>query len=341
MSVTIRQIAEAAQVSRGTVDKVLNHRQGVSGPVRERIRQVAEDLGYKPNAAGKSLAFQKKPLRIGFLLLNAHDPFYQDLRAGVERAAEELAGFGVEVDCRIMEHATVAEQVAGIRALAREPLAGLALSPLDDPAVTGELNRLVEERGLRIVTSNSDLNTVNRICFVGQDLKRSGRVAGELVGQLLPAGGTVLALSGLSRLKAHLERLVGFREVLAETHPGLRIIRTVHDVTDSEMSYREVLAFMDANPAPDAIFLTGAGVAGVGRALLERGRPDIRFVCYDSLPETLDLLRRRIVNFTITQDPFMQGYLPVKLLFDCLFNGTLPESNRIHTPIGILTAENA
>ena len=160
------------------------------------------------------------------------------------------------------------------------------------------------------------------------------------VGQLLPAGGTVLALSGHSRLKAHLERLEGFREVLAESHPAVRVIRTVHDLADNGMSYREVLACLDTLPAPDAIYLTGLGSAGVGRALVERGRTDIRFVCYDSIPETLDLLRRRIVNFSITQDPFMQGYLPVKLLFDHLFNGTLPEASRIHTRITILTAEN-
>jgi len=339
MPVTIRQIAQAADVSRGTVDKVLNHRPGVSAPVRERIRQLAEALGYKPNAAGKSLAFQKNPVRIGFLLLNAHDPFYQEIQAGVEKAAEELAGFGVEVDCRIMQRVSVAEQLACIRDLAKAPLAGLALSPLDDPAVSGELN-LLAGRGLRIVTSNSDLASVDRLCFVGQDLKRSGRVAGELMGQLLPGGGRVLALSGHSRLKAHLERLEGFREVLAERYPSVRVIRTVPDIADNEMSYRELSAFLDGNPAPEAIYLTGLGTAGVGRALAERGLRGIRIVCYDRIPETLELLRKRIINFTITQDPFMQGYLPVKLLFDHLFNGTLPEASRIHTRISILTAEN-
>ena len=124
MSVTIRQIAEAAKVSRGTVDKVLNNRPGVSVEVREQILQLANELGYKPNAAGKSLAFQKKPLRIGFLLPTAHDPFYLDVQAGIARAADELAGFGVEVVCRTMEHITVADQLACIRAMAQSSLAG-------------------------------------------------------------------------------------------------------------------------------------------------------------------------------------------------------------------------
>lgn len=339
MSITIRQIAEAASVSRGTVDKVLNNRPGVSSTVRERIQQLAAELGYKPNAAGKSLAFQKKRVRIGFLLPNAHDPFYQDVQAGIARAADELAGFGIEVDCQVMAHISVAEQLACIRDMTQSPLAGLVLSPLDDPAVSEELNRLYA-RGLQIVTSNSDLASVKRMCFVGQDLKRSGRVAGELIGQMLPAGGDVLVLSGLCRFKAHVERLEGFNAVLAETYPAVRISRTIQDITDNDMSYREVSAFLADNPALAAIYLTGLGTAGVGRALLERKRTDIRFVCYDRIPETVALLKKRIVNFTITQDPFMQGYLPVKILFDYLFNGAPPEASHIRTRIEILTAEN-
>lgn len=340
MSITIRKIAEAANVSRGTVDKVLNNRPGVSASVRERIQQLAAELGYKPNAAGKSLAFQKNPVRIGFLLTNAQDPFYQDVQAGIERAAEELAGFGVEVDSRFMTQITVEEQIARIRELAQTPLAGLVLAPLDDPAVRDELNRLVTQRGVRIVTTNSDLASVDRLCFVGQDLLRSGRVAGELVGQLLPSGGRVLVLSGVHQVCAHQERLDGFMAVLNESYPSVCVAEAIHDVTDNEMSYRAVSAYMDSHPAPDAIFITGHGTAGVGQALIERGREDIRFVCYDRIPETLDLLRRRVVNFTITQDPFTQGYQPIKILFDALFNGVLPADRYIRTRIEVVTAES-
>lgn len=340
MSITIRKIAEAAHVSRGTVDKVLNNRPGVSAPVRERIQRLASELGYKPNAAGKSLAFQKNPVRIGFLLTDAHDPFYRDVQAGIERAASELAGLGVDVDCRYMAETSVAEQIAGIRALAQTPLAGLALAPLDDGQVRDELQRLIGQRGVRVVTSNSDLDTIDRLCFVGQDLLRSGRVAGELIGQMLPAGGRVLVLTGQHQVRAHQQRLQGFMTVLRATYPAVQVAEVMHDLTDNAMTYAAVCAFLDRHPAPDAILLTGHGTAGVGQALSERRREDIRFVCYDRIPETLDLLRRRIVNFTITQDPHSQGYLPVKILFDALFNGSLPEQRHIRTRIEVVTAES-
>ena len=56
MAVTLKQIAEIAGVSRGTVDRALHDRGRVSPEVAERVRRIAEELGYHPNAVGQALA---------------------------------------------------------------------------------------------------------------------------------------------------------------------------------------------------------------------------------------------------------------------------------------------
>ena len=53
---TIRQIAQLAGVSRGTVDRVLNNRAGVNPETAARVRRIAEEVGYQPNIAGQQLA---------------------------------------------------------------------------------------------------------------------------------------------------------------------------------------------------------------------------------------------------------------------------------------------
>ena len=55
MRVTIRQIAEESGVSRGTVDRVLNNRGKVRPEVEERVRKVAQELGYKPNFHARAM----------------------------------------------------------------------------------------------------------------------------------------------------------------------------------------------------------------------------------------------------------------------------------------------
>ena len=55
MGVTLQQIAEAAGVSRGTVDRALNDRGRIKPEVAEKIKKIAEEMGYRPNRAGRAL----------------------------------------------------------------------------------------------------------------------------------------------------------------------------------------------------------------------------------------------------------------------------------------------
>ena len=68
MGVTINDIAKKANVSRGTVDKILHNRPGVSDEIRANVMRIASELGYKPNVVGKALSHQKKPHKIGDIL---------------------------------------------------------------------------------------------------------------------------------------------------------------------------------------------------------------------------------------------------------------------------------
>ena len=68
MAVTLQQIAQAAGVSRGTVDRALNHRGRIDPQVAEKIKQIAKEAGYQPNRAGRALAMSKKSVKIGVLV---------------------------------------------------------------------------------------------------------------------------------------------------------------------------------------------------------------------------------------------------------------------------------
>ena len=68
MAVTLQQIAEAAGVSRGTVDRALNNRGRIRPEVEERIKRIAREMGYQPSRAGRALAMAKRKIRIGVIL---------------------------------------------------------------------------------------------------------------------------------------------------------------------------------------------------------------------------------------------------------------------------------
>ncbi len=72
---TIKEIADLAGVSRGTVDRVINNRGDVNRETAEKIRAIIKQLGYKPNPAGMALAAQKKKYLIGIILFSRKNPF--------------------------------------------------------------------------------------------------------------------------------------------------------------------------------------------------------------------------------------------------------------------------
>lgn len=93
MKLTINQIAELAQVSKGTVSKVLNGHKGISLATRERILKLIKQLDYHPDASARALALQKTGV-IGFLIpheaansLNGH--FWTAVLSGISQQATQ------------------------------------------------------------------------------------------------------------------------------------------------------------------------------------------------------------------------------------------------------------
>ena len=101
---TIKEIASLAGVSRGTVDRVLNHRGAVNPQTEAKILEIVRALDYKPNKAGIVLAAQKKNLRLGVVLLGIGNPFYDDVLSGVHDKAAELEGYNCSVLIRQTEY---------------------------------------------------------------------------------------------------------------------------------------------------------------------------------------------------------------------------------------------
>ena len=112
MRVTIRQIAEESGVSRGTVDRVLNNRGKVRPEVEERVRKVAEELGYKPNLLGRALIKMKENIKIGVILQDTGTPYLKTLSDGIKKAKGEVEDFGGTVIVKAVDYGNVEQTLA-------------------------------------------------------------------------------------------------------------------------------------------------------------------------------------------------------------------------------------
>ena len=156
---TIKEIALLAGVSRGTVDRVLNHRGSVNPETAEKINRIARELDYKPNRAGLVLAAQKKRLKLGVILFSPENPFYVDVLSGVNEKAEELAGYNCTVIIKQIPMDLEA-QLQAIDELVAEEVNGIALAPYNDDCIRERINSL-SQQGIPVVTQTLRIPTVS------------------------------------------------------------------------------------------------------------------------------------------------------------------------------------
>ena len=83
MKVTPNQIAAAAGVSRGTVDRALNNRGRVNPEVAKHIIHLAEEMGYHRNLAGRALALSRSDFKIGVIVQSSDTPFMKSVLEGL------------------------------------------------------------------------------------------------------------------------------------------------------------------------------------------------------------------------------------------------------------------
>ena len=114
---TIREIAELAGVSRGTVDRVLNHRGSVNPATAALISEIARKLDYRPNRAGMALSRASHPILIGVVMHSTQTPFMQMVLDACRREAKRLSAFSTKVIFRLSLTLDPVEQVSMIEEL--------------------------------------------------------------------------------------------------------------------------------------------------------------------------------------------------------------------------------
>lgn len=336
---TIKEIAALAGVSRGTVDRVLNHRGSVNPATAEKIEKIAKELDYKPNVAGLVLAAQKKRLKLGVILFSPENPFYIDVLKGVHEKAEELAGYNCTVLIKQISYGVEA-QLKAIDELVAEEVNGITLAPYNDEKIRRRINALYD-RGIPVVTLNTDIENSKRIAYVGSHYNKSGATAAGLLHLMTHGQVNVGIITGSSNILCHTERIAGFTETLLPYRDLIHItdIIEVHD--DEIESYEKTTKLLTEHPEINALYFAAGGVYGGCRSVTALGLQDkIRIVAYDMVPTTKELMKKGTIAAVICQQPKVQGSKPLALLFTYLTTGELPEKEHNYVAVDIRIREN-
>lgn len=303
-SITIQQVAVAAGVSTATVSRVINKSDAVSHELREKVQQVIQTLGYKPNRSARNLR-AAKVRKVGVLFADIKNPFFTSILAGIESSLQKadyvlLLGNSNE-DPRIEQiHLQVFQEegVAGIilAAVGNNNVAYQRLSQAGIPILA--LDRSIE--GIR-----ADTVSINNV-----------EMARKATSYLIELGHPDVAfLGGPDSISTARLRLEGYRGSLRDHN--LVIERVERGNFRQEGGYQAMKRLLSDASIPSAILvannlMTLGALQAIHEASLNIPR-DIALVGFDDMPWATSLQPPLTV---IAQPTFELGAIAVRLLLD-------------------------
>lgn len=303
---TITEIARAAGVSTATVDRTLNNRPGVKARTRNQVLDAAVRLGYLPEHRVATPGPAAGAVTIDFVLPGGTNTFLRLLSEHLLAIADARRG---EAQVRV-HHIDGFDPEALARSLLdlRQDASAIGVLPLDHPLVR-EAIREVVAGGVPVLTIVSDISNVQRLGYVGIDNRAAGRLAGHLLGRFMQSRGREVALfAGSLSYRGHEEREMGFRHMLAEDYPHLKVVELREVRDDAERAYTEARALLAAYPDLAGLYNIGAGNRGIARALEESGRAgEVTFICHELTEHTRRLLIAGTVDAVIDQNPRVEA----------------------------------
>jgi LacI family transcriptional regulator len=276
--VSIREVADRAGVSLGTVSNVLNHPEVVAEATRRRVQEAIEELEFVRNGSAHQLRAGQSQ-HLGLVVLDVTNPFFTEVARGVEDAANE-ANYVIML-CNSDDSLT--KEGRYLHMLEEQRTAGVLITPVQDDM--GYLRRL-QQKEIPVVLLDRP-SRGQELCSVTVDDVLGGELAAR---HLLDLGHRSIAfVRGPLSIRQCAERRTGVRRAIKKA--GFDPAEVLVDVPVAALNASSgegcIDTILSEERKPTAIFCANDLLAlGVMRGLLERKMKipgDIALVGYDDV----------------------------------------------------------
>ena len=341
--ITIKDIAKEAQVSEGTVDRVIHNRGGVSKKTEAKIRSLLEHYNFSVNPIASALAMKNK-YTIATLMPkhNADDLFWKSPHLGILKAADEMKTFGIEVNhFDFNQYDPNSYSNAFNRLIEKEPSAVIMV-----PNFSKETKQIVarlENKKIPYLFLNIDIEGFNNMGFVGQDSYTAGYIAGKLMYSNRQNADSFLIIQArhnITKNNAISDRIKGFNDYFSKNNIQSKSQTLKLDSLDNSSETKNIInTYLKENPSIKGIFVPSSRIYIIVDCIEGAILKNLELIGFDNTPQNIECLLNDSVDFLISQKPFDQGYEAVRILTDFLVQNKTSNS-KTFLPIDILIKEN-
>ncbi len=269
------------------------------------------------------------------------NPFFVPTVYGIQDACELL---GCSYQWTGSETSDVAQMVNAMNAAIAGKADGIAVAIVDPKGFNAPTDRAMQA-GIPVFSYNADAPSGSgnkRLAYIGQDLYASGYQMGERIAGLVGKDGSIvifIATPGQLNIQPRADGAVAALKKLA---PDLKVdVVATGPTVNAELS--RIQAYYLGHNDVKGMFAVDAGsTQGVAQVMQQYGLPKkgMHGGGYDLLPKTLQLIDAGFLDFTIDQQPYLQGFYTVMEMFMFKASGGLSGAAEINTGLAFVSKGN-
>jgi LacI family transcriptional regulator len=272
---TIKDVAKLAGVSTSTTARALSGEGYVAAEVRERVRTIADDVGYVPHAMASNLRKQQSR-SIGVIVSDLRNAFYADLAAGIGRRASEHGYTMVLVDDR----GSVEAERDAVEAFVGMRVAGVVVTP-----VSAASSSYLVRQNTPVVEADRTFSQGGCDCVLVDNAGASRRMTDHLVSL---GHRRIAMLFDEEHWTTGSDRVAGYRQSLEESGIEFDPKLLISAGWDAGRSREATIELLSRRDHPTALFsannLIAEGVWRAARDLGLRVPEDLSIVSFDDAP---------------------------------------------------------
>ena len=311
--IRIKDIARLADVSVGTVDRVLHGRSGVSEASKQKVKNILKQLDYQPNMYASALASNKKYTFACLLPQHEASEYWTDVETGIHKAIDTYSDFNIEALISHYDPYDYHSFAEAANALLTPSPDGVLLAPTA-PQFTCPLTKELTRRAIPYIYIDSNIKEQPALAFFGQDSHRSGFFAARMLMLLAGEGAREIAIfrkinEGIVGSNQQERREIGFREYMQRHHPHCQIreldLHAKRDTEDTQM----LDEFFAQHPTLKNGITFNSKAYIIGEYLQKKGMTDFNLMGYDLLQRNVACLKQGSIFFLIAQQPVLANRL--------------------------------
>lgn len=339
--IRIKDIARLADVSVGTVDRVIHGRSGVSESSKKRVEEILKQLDYQPNMYASALASNKKYTFACLLPQHLEGEYWTAVEKGIDKALDTYSDFNTTVNTTYYDPYDYHSFVDASNAIIAQHPDGVMVAPTIRE-YTKVFTEQLTELDIPYIYIDSNIKDIPPLAFFGQNSHQSGYFAARML-MLLAGNEKEIVIfrkihEGIVGSNQQENREKGFRQYMKEHHPSCNILELdLHAERNDEDNFM-LDAFFSEHPTVHNGITFNSKVYIIGEYLQSHKKHDFNLIGYDLLERNVSCLKQGSVYFLIAQQPELQGFNGIKTLCDHLI--FKKEVNCInYMPIDLLSVE--